>query len=188
MKTDLQIVPLAAQDFPLAGMCDSTFNVDSKLILSASNGVVNFTIASVIPFQKRYPREAIDYAGYIDQPDRIIYLALVRGIAVGELRIERSWNGYAVIPDLVIDPKFRRQGIGRALLYQAELWARSAGLPGIMLETQDINVPACRLYQSCGYHIGGFDRYLYSALNLDHDEIALFWYRRFDHPANETEM
>jgi len=72
--------------------------------------------------------------------------------------------------------QFRRRGIGRALLEKAFDWARAGGFPGIMLETQDINVAACRLYESCGMKLGGFDAYLYKGLDPHSDEIALFWY------------
>ena len=53
------------------------------------------------------------------------------------------------------------------------------GLPGIMLETQNNNVAACRFYESCGFHLGGFDRELYRGITPDTDETALFWYLIF---------
>lgn len=28
---------------------------------------------------------------------------------------------------------------------------------GVMLETQNVNVPACQLYARCGFVLGGFD-------------------------------
>ena len=30
-------------------------------------------------------------------------------------------------------------------------------MPGIMLETQNNNVAACKFYEKCGFVIGGFD-------------------------------
>ena len=56
-------------------------------------------------------------------------------------------------------------------------WATERGLPGIRVETQSNNVPACKFYESCGLHLGGFDRDLYRAMDGGTTEIALFWYR-----------
>ena len=69
--------------------------------------------------------------------------------------------------------------MGRALLQHAVAWARERQLAGVMLETQNNNVAACRLYESCGFQLGGFDRYLYKGLHPDTDEIALYWYLLF---------
>jgi hypothetical protein len=48
-----------------------------------------------------------------------------------------------------------------------------------MLETQDDNVPACTLYQSCGFVLDGFDRNVYKAINPNTKETALYWYLIF---------
>jgi streptothricin acetyltransferase len=63
---------------------------------------------------------------------------------------------------------------------QAEAWARDRSQAGIRLETQDTNVAACRLYERCGFVLGGFDRHLYAALPGSAGETALFWYRLFE--------
>jgi ribosomal protein S18 acetylase RimI-like enzyme len=78
-----------------------------------------------------------------------------------------------------VEPEYRGEGIGRALIECAIAWAKEKGLPGIMLETQDNNVPACRLYARCGFTLRGFDTHLYKALDPDTDEIALYWYLMF---------
>jgi RimJ/RimL family protein N-acetyltransferase len=48
-----------------------------------------------------------------------------------------------------------------------------------MLETQDNNVPACRLYARCGFQLRGFDTHLYKGDDPSTDEIALYWYLVF---------
>ena len=79
-----------------------------------------------------------------------------------------------------MDVKFRRQGIGKQLILQAQRWAQDRSLAGIMLETQDNNVSACKFYESCGFQLRGFDAYLYKGINIHTDEIALYWYLIFD--------
>ncbi len=75
-----------------------------------------------------------------------------------------------------VDKHFRRLGIGRALIEQGMKWAEKQALAGIMLETQDNNVGACRFYQNCGFVLRGFDTALYHNSAECRDEIALFWY------------
>ena len=66
-------------------------------------------------------------------------------------------------------------GVGKNLIDAAVNWASKNGYPGIMLETQDTNVPACLFYQNYGFILGGADKMLYRGVgNLN--ETALFWY------------
>ena len=77
--------------------CDGTFTVDSKLVLAAENDVVQFSIVGITPYQKRYPREAIDSGAYIDNPDRTIFFAFVDRAIAGQILLRRIWDQYAYI-------------------------------------------------------------------------------------------
>lgn len=48
-------------------------------------------------------------------------------------------------------------------------------MPGIMLETQNNNVAACKFYEKCG-----FDFLVYKGLDMQNDEVALYWYLHFE--------
>jgi ribosomal protein S18 acetylase RimI-like enzyme len=156
--------------------CDGAFTVDSKLVLHAENGVPSYTVVTVPPYTKQYPRSEIDLERYLAQLDKGIYFAYAGGQLAGQIILFKNWNGYAYIDDIAVDVHFRRQGVGRALIQQAIAWAEARRLPGIMLETQNINVAACLFYQRCGFMLGGFDRYLYQGLDPDTEEIAVYWY------------
>jgi len=91
----------------------------------------------------------------------------------------RWWNRFAYVEDLVVNPDYRGLGIGRRLLERGLQWARDNHFPGVMLETQDDNVPACTLYQSAGFVLSGFDRNVYKDINPNTRETALFWYLIF---------
>jgi streptothricin acetyltransferase len=175
----IKILEISQHDLQDAGKCNGVFTVDSTLILSVQNDVIHYTISSVPAYQKRYPVESIDYGAYINQPDRVVFLAYSGHAIAGEIRLRRNWNQYAYVEDIVVDENFRRCGIGRLLLQRAIEWAKDKGLPGIMLETQDNNVAACMLYQACGFEIGGFDRRLYQGLDPNSEEVALYWYLTF---------
>ena len=177
MKISLQeITPHHSKD---AGRCDGTFMIDSRLVVSADEHGIRFSIIPTTPYQKKYQVETIDYDDYIDHPDKTIFLAYLEDIIAGEIRLRKNWNNYAYIEDIVVDAEFRRRGIGRSLINKAIQWAKEKNLPGIMLETQNNNVAGCMLYQSCGFELAGFDRRLYQGIDPGTDEIALFWYLIF---------
>ena len=52
---------------------------------------------------------------------------------------------------IAVDPSYRKQGIGRALLSQAETWARETGAEGIRLVSSVGRTEAHKLYEAMGY-------------------------------------
>jgi RimJ/RimL family protein N-acetyltransferase len=59
---------------------------------------------------------------------------------------------------LMVAASHRRRGIGRALLEQAEAWARSAGVIKLELHVFPWNEPAIRLYEEFGFEREGLRR------------------------------
>src|SRR5512139_1205510 len=172
----LTIQQIDERNFGDVNRCDETFTVDSRLVVHAENDGLRYTIVNVPPYQKSYPPEELDYPSYLHHPDKAIFCAYADGQLAGQVIVRKYWNGFAYIDDIAVDVSFRQQGVGRALLQHAVAWARDRQLAGVMLETQNNNVAACRLYESCGFQLGGFDRYLYRGLHPGTDEIALYWY------------
>ncbi len=79
----------------------------------------------------------------------------------------------ACLWDLRVAPEYRGKGIGQKLFARALDWARQKNCKLFKVETQNINVPACRFYASQGCHLGAFNIHAYpAALN----EIQLVWY------------
>ena len=158
---------------------DGSFIVDAIMILRAENRKITYTIQPVPVYTKRYAVDEIDYTVYTNHPDRSAYLAYADDQLAGQIVLRKNWNQYAYIEDIAVDVNFRRQGIGRSLIDQAIAWAKTRGLTGIMLETQNNNLTACRLYEAFGFHLGGFDTELYRAIDPNTEEIALYWYLSF---------
>jgi ribosomal protein S18 acetylase RimI-like enzyme len=52
---------------------------------------------------------------------------------------------------IYVDPSYRRQGIGRALMEYAQAWAKERGYTQIGLQVFTTNQPAIDLYQQLGY-------------------------------------
>ncbi len=131
-----------------------------------------------IPSEKRYPQDELVLSDYIDSPDRAIFLAYEEGTAVGRIVLRRNWNKNAFVEDLEVRKNARGKGLGSALLLRADTWAREQGLCGVMLETQDSNLLACRFYAKNGFRLGGVDTYLYRNFDEPYrSERAVFWYR-----------
>jgi len=78
----------------------------------------------------------------------------------------------ALLWDIRVAPAVRRQGIGAALLDHVTREARERGATELLVETQQINVPACRFYAAHGFRLLGAQRQAYP--NLPH-EIQLLW-------------
>ena len=157
----------------------SSFEVTAKLVLHANDGNISSTVVEVAPYTKQYGTEEFDVGSYLDDPDKVIFLAFAGNEPIGQVRLRKYWNAYAYIDDIAVEPDYRGEGIGRALLSRAIEWAESRGFPGVMLETQDNNVAACRLYARCGFELRGFDTHLYKGSDPGTDETALYWYLTF---------
>jgi streptothricin acetyltransferase len=172
----IRVEALNARNLPDAGRCDGLFTVDGRLVLSAEADRLRYTVVRMPSYEKRYPAEPLDVAAWIGDPGRAVYLAYLDGQVAGEMRILRYWNRYAYIDDIVVHRPLRRRGVGRALLDRARQWAQEQSLAGVMLETQNNNLAACRLYAACGFELAGFDRLLYRGLHPGTEEVALYWY------------
>ena len=83
-------------------------------------------------------------------------------------------NDLAVLWDIRIAPAARGQGIGASLLAAAERWARKRGARWLKVETQNINVQACRFYARHGFVLTAADPFAYAAYP---EEIQLLWYK-----------
>ena len=177
--TEIVIQRLTAANQADLNRCDNAFTVEAELCLAAEDGRISYTVQPVTPYEKRYGPEVHDAQAYTSKPDHAAWLAYVDGQLAGQILVHENWNRLALIWDIAVDPPFRRLGAGRRLIGQAVGWARGRGLPGVMLETQNINVAACRLYESCGFVLGGFDACLYRGVMPGTREIALFWYLLF---------
>lgn len=69
----------------------------------------------------------------------------------------------AVLWDLRVAPDARGHGVGTALFRAAQDWARAQGISRMVVETQDINVAACRLYMKLGCRLLSFDAEAYES-------------------------
>jgi ribosomal protein S18 acetylase RimI-like enzyme len=152
--------------------------VNSHLMLQIQDNKISYSIIPVEPYEKILSVDPEDYTTFIDNPQKVIFFADVDGKPAGQIKLIPWWNKFAYVEELTVNTEFRGQGVGRALMNRAIQWAREQGFPGLTLETQDNNVPACKFYEKCGFILGGFDLYAYKHLD-NPSEIALYWYLIF---------
>lgn len=176
---NITIRELDAQSIQQVDRFDRNSIVNSKLDIHLEDRKLTYSIVPVEPYEKILSIDVEDYTTFIDHPKKAIFFADVDGHPAGQIKIVSRWNKFAYIEELAVDKEFRGKGVGHALMRHAIEWAKARNYPGIMLETQDNNVPACMLYERCGFVLGGFDLYVYTNFPENRGEIALYWYLIF---------
>jgi GNAT superfamily N-acetyltransferase len=86
----------------------------------------------------------------------------------------------AVLWDIRVSPEARGRGVGFGLFRAVEAWAAARGCKLLKVETQNINVPACRFYARQGCVLGAINRFAYRELP---EEVQLLWYRTLSRPG-----
>ena len=101
------------------------------------------------PREKVYPDE-VACARFLEEVACAGFAALEGEICAGLILLEAYWNRYAFVHELAVDREWRGRGVGTRLMDCAKAWAQERRLHGLMLETQDDNLLACRFYRKYG--------------------------------------
>lgn len=80
--------------------------------------------------------------------------------------------------DIRVHPDARGRGVGRSLFVAACDWAARHGCTELKVETQDVNVGACRFYAAMGCRLATIN---VGAYRPKLDEAQLFWRRRVEY-------
>lgn len=141
----------------------------------------------VSPFVKDYdakPDSGVEHLfGELDATNWIILAAFENNTRIGGAVIAIDTPGMhllegrsdlATMLDIRIATEARGSGIGTALFRAAEDWARKRGAEILTIETQDINVGACRFYHAMGCRVRRINAYAYEGL----DEVQVIWEKR----------
>lgn len=156
-----------------------TFIVTGYAEVRLGQPVDSWPIEPVTPYCKNYGIDSQEFCDYRDAADSTVLVAWLGERAVGHMVLSTHWNGFAHVDELAVDVSARRHGVAGALLEVAQFWSRKRALPGVMLETQNNNLAACRLYERCGFVAGGVDHLRYRGINPQTRESAIFWYLLF---------
>lgn len=138
-----------------------------------------------VPYVKDYDAltgaRPTQWARSFDVSNWGLFAARIEGRRVGGAAVAFNTAGLIILGgrtdlaalwDIRVSPDARGQGVGSALFQAAEVWARTRGCRQLKVETQNINVPACRFYARQGCALCEVDREAYPDLS---GEIQLIW-------------
>ena len=189
VSTEPMWIPEEYASIPIAFEVSRVFD-----IADPHDGVGEFVLTERIvevPYVKDY--DAIDgghpvqWAMRFDMSNWGLFAARKEGRLVGGAVVAFNTSGLnmlegrgdlAVLWDIRVASKARGRGVGSALFRAAEDWARARGCKQLTIETQNINVPACRFYARQGCVLVAVNRLAYPELP---GETQLLWCRDLIH-------
>lgn len=104
--------------------------------------------------------QAAVFRAHLEHPNSEILVVVLEGAIAGAaslwFRARLNWTTpEAWVPDLYVDPAFRRRGVARALLDACVAAARNRGCHRLVLESGHERAEAHQLYESYGFTLGG---------------------------------
>lgn len=104
---------------------------------------------------RRAVTEWVETSLAADDPNRVVLVAADADTVLGFVSVAagKHWSDEvdAIIGELVVDPRHRRKGIGRALVSAAISWADDHGIAQVSVATGARNEQALRLYEQVGF-------------------------------------
>ena len=172
---------------PIAFEVKSVYQID---LINNGIGGMSLTEKEVVTFYMK------DYDSYEDgSPENWvnlfnmrnwgIFLAIDNNKAIGgatvafntpEIRMLDGRKDLTVLWDIRVRPEYRHQGIGTMLFKYAVNWSKKKGCRQMKIETQNVNVSACKFYVKQGCKLGAIDRYGYFGHPKVSHEAMLLWY------------
>jgi GNAT superfamily N-acetyltransferase len=176
------------------------FEVLERLAVSAPNGGLGglrLSAESVAaPYVKDYDADPdhrpTAWARRFDLTRWGVLAGRVEGECVGGAAVAWGTSGLAasegrtdlaVLWDLRVAPALRGRGVGQAIFRAAEAWAAARGARWLKVETQNVNVRACRFYARQGCVLGAVHRFAYPDLP---EEAQLLWYKLLEANAGAS--
>jgi ribosomal protein S18 acetylase RimI-like enzyme len=104
----------------------------------------------------------------------MMFTAVAGKDPVGYIALTQRSGAVSWITDVVVAPRWRRQGVATMLLGSAHEWSQSRHHRRVFLEMQSKNQPAIKLAQKLGYEFCGYNDHYYLT-----QDIALFFVRAF---------
>jgi streptothricin acetyltransferase len=168
---------------PIAFLVDATF--DDHALDALERGDLAAPTPAPVPYEKDYDGSAGHHP--TDWPQRF---DVSRWIILGAFHeMQRVGGAVVVVDDPAVDllggqpdaallwdlrvaPAVRHRGVGSALLRAAEHAAVRRGARVLRVETQQINVAACRFYRRNGFSVEQVQRDAYPDFP---DEVQLLW-------------
>ncbi len=174
---EVQIRPAVATDVPVLVMIDHACQTEYVWQMDVQReqgqlGALFREIRLPRPVSVPYPRAVSALPDSWNRRAGML-VALIAGQVIGYIRMsDLILPRTAWITDIVISPRFRRQGVAMALILAAQSWAVDRKDNRALMEMSTKNNPAICLARKLGYEFCG-----YNDLYYETQDIALFFGR-----------
>ncbi len=174
----MQIYPAELADINICYQLNKSYTTDYVWQMQArENGhtlEVRFdTVRLPRSMRVEYPRSPDELLEHWQRDDCFLVVRPAESELAGFLDAQsRPWQGLLWISNLVIEHRYRRQGLGTKLLKAASQWALERDIRQVTLETQTKNYPAICFAQKHGFQFCGYNERYYP-----NGDIALFFSR-----------
>ena len=189
VQVEMIEIPAARLDeyarIPIAFEVRAVFDVE---LVQAGLGGICLREHSVPPYVKDYDRldAPLTWPARFDLTHWNIFLALdIAGQPLGGAVLAWKTPGLdmlegrqdlSVLWDIRVMPGKRRQRVGQQLFRHAVARSKEHGCTQMKIETQNINVSACRFYAAQGAQLGDIRRFAYRGEPALAGEVQLNWY------------
>lgn len=150
-------------------------------VTTSEDGLGGFALSErklELPYVKDYDaiENPLQWPRSFDMSNWQFFGAFSEGTRVGGAAVtfEAHRRDIAVLWDIRVANEARGLGVGTALFNAVERWAVTRNCRRLQVETQNINVPACRFYAKQGCVLEAIDRSAYPELP---NETQLLWYK-----------
>jgi ribosomal protein S18 acetylase RimI-like enzyme len=178
METEIQVRPASEADLPVLMAFDHGSTSERVWQLDLRREPRDFRVAATFrevrlprPVSLPYPRDPARLTEVWERK-ALMYVAATGIQPIGYATAAVPHAAQTWISDLVVVPRWRRRGVGSALLAALQQAAKARGARSLFLEMQTKNYPAIRLAQKHGYDFCGYNDHYYST-----QDIALFFVR-----------
>jgi ribosomal protein S18 acetylase RimI-like enzyme len=162
-----------------------SFDGHSHFEVQNEDGRWQLTEIHVPPFFKDYDtlEHPTDWASRFDMSQWMMFSAFDDDRRVGGAIVAIRTPGVdmlegrsdlAVLWDIRVDPDHRSRGLGESLFHEVIKWSRAQGCGELKIETQQVNVAACKFYTKMGCELRVVNKGHYPG---QPDENQLLWYR-----------
>lgn len=172
---EIEIRPVKEDD--IQSIVEIEHNYSSEFVwqmdIKQGNGEVNISFREVrLPrsTQVSYPKQYKELINHWTDCDGLL-IAEIKGLIVGYVSLSQTpalkttW-----VSNIAVMKRYRRQGIGSALILAAQEWTRQKTRGRLILEMQPKNYPAIQMAKKLGFDLCGYNDHYYA-----NGDIALFF-------------
>ena len=156
----------SSKDLPALTRVDGSFSNEWLLYLQRRGGPIEQTLElrwrKVRPAGSRrsFEVDVVTLRSDLQRSERLIAAEADRRV-VGYLMLATNWNRTAELVAIIVDAAYRRRGLGRRFVQEAEAYARKRSLRALQWEAQTDNRDAIEFAVSQGFRVAAVHDALY---------------------------